>query len=344
MAKSPIFKITALHVRNLRGLRKLDLPEDGMGWAAGFPGVSIVGGANGSGKTTLLCCISSAAELLCEQPADIPPYVNALECLIDFMLSDGTTDPIHLRFLVGEEAYVKEHQTENCYGYVLNGKQPIVIHHGAVTDIRRTLQVPARFAGSTFPRLVFLPSDERNFTVPQVTYKAPGQLDDTLKFVAVWQPSEQWNGSTLELLFSARWADLNAKDLGKPKEATNFERYTKAFVDLTGGTKRLAWTLKGDLVIELLDGTQHPLQDLSSGERQALLLLAELRRTWRPGSLVLIDELELHLHDAWQGRLYDVIRAMQTELGGQVIITTQSHSLFEMAELGTRALIGRRLR
>lgn len=343
MTKSPIFKITALHVRNLRGLRKLDLPEDGMGWA-GFPGVSIVGGANGSGKTTLLRCIASAAELLCEQPTDVPSDINALECLIDFMLSDGTTDPIHLRFLVGEEAYVKEHLTENCYGYTLNGKQPIVIHKGAITDIRRTIQVSARFAGSTFPRLVFLPSDERNFTVPQVTYKAPGQLDDTLRFVAVWQHNEQWNGSTLELLFSARWADLNAKDLGKPEEATNFERYTKAFVDLTGGTKRLAWTLKGDLVIELLDGTQHPLQDLSSGERQALLLLAELRRTWRPGSLVIIDELELHLHDAWQGRLYDVIRAMQTELGGQVIITTQSHSLFEMAELGTRALIGRRLR
>jgi predicted ATP-binding protein involved in virulence len=57
--------------------------------------------------------------------------------------------------------------------------------------------------------------------------------------------------------------------------------------------------------------------------------------------LVLIDELELHLHDAWQGRLYEAICAMQRELGGQVLLATQSHSLFEMAAPGTRALLGR---
>lgn len=72
-----------------------------------------------------------------------------------------------------------------------------------------------------------------------------------------------------------------------------------------------------------------------------MLLLAELRRLWRRGSLILIDELELHLHDAWQGKLLDILSAMQAELGGQVIITTQSHSLFEMAPLGTRAILGR---
>jgi predicted ATPase len=110
---------------------------------------------------------------------------------------------------------------------------------------------------------------------------------------------------------------------------------------LTLGEKRLAWTAKGELVVEVRDSAQHELQDLSSGERQALLLLAELRRFWKPGSLIPIDELELHLHDAWQGKLYDVIKSMQAELGGQVIITTQSHSLFEMADLGTRALLGR---
>ncbi len=70
-------------------------------------------------------------------------------------------------------------------------------------------------------------------------------------FVSGWERlgPKQWTGSTLELLFSARWADLNAKEEG------------------------------------------HPAEDLSSGERQALLLMAELRRRWRPGSLVLIDEL-----------------------------------------------------
>ena len=109
-----------------------------------------------------------------------------------------------------------------------------------------------------------------------------------------------------------------------------------------GGRKKLVWTRKGDLVVELEGGTVHNLGELSSGERQALLLLAELRRRWKPGSLVLIDELELHLHDAWQGRMLDILTQMQRELGGQLVITTQSHSMFEMSALETGLLLGRR--
>jgi hypothetical protein len=250
---------------------------------------------------------------------------------------------MQIRFVVGEPAFVGEHQTDDCYGYAFTGKKPRSIQRGAVVDLRKVIRAPARFAESKLPRLVYLPSDERDLVVPRVKYKAPGKLEDTAGFVAWWERTheQQWNGSTLELLFSARWADLNEKEEGKLGEAKNFERYTRAFSDLTGGAKRLTWTSNGDLVVELPNGTQHPVQDLSSGERQALLLLTELRRLWRPGSLVLIDELELHLHDAWQGRIYDSIKAMQGELGGQVIVTTQSHALFEMAELGTRMLIGR---
>ena len=161
--------------------------------------------------------------------------------------------------------------------------------------------------------------------------------------MAVWErpTAEQWTGSTIELLFSARWADLNAKEQDRHDQAGNFDLYTRAFADLTEGAKRLAWTPRGDLVVELADGTSHAVDDLSAGERQAVLLFAELRRLWRPGSLILIDELELHLHDAWQGKLYEALIRMQQELGGQVVITTQSHSLFSMADSETQALLGR---
>ncbi len=341
MTTAPIFKVTDIHIRDLRGLQKLDLPGDGMGWGNSFPPVSVIGGANGSGKTTLLRCIARAAELLLGQPGDMPHEVNAAECRIDFAIADGTREPDEVRFLVGKKTFVKESGSDNRYGYFTSkGSDPFLA--GMAASLGQMLRRD-RFAGSTFPRLVFFPSDERDLVVPELSYKSPGQLDDNAGFVAWWQrgSSQQWNGSLVELLFSARWADLNAKEQGKPQEARSLERYTKAFADLTLGEKRLTWTTKGDLVIELANGTQHSLQELSSGERQALLLLAELRRLWRPGSLVLIDELELHLHDAWQGRLYDAVKAMQAELGGQVIITTQSHSLFEMAGLGTRALIGR---
>jgi hypothetical protein len=212
-----------------------------------------------------------------------------------------------------------------------------------VEDLRKTLGKKKAFLDSRWPRLVFLPSEDRDLVVPDVPYKAPGKLEDQAGFVVAWQRlgPKTWRGSTMELLFSARWADLNAKEQGEPEAAGNFARFARAFSELTGGAKALDWTPDGDLVVRLDAGGTHGLERLSSGERQALLLLAELRRLWRPGSLILIDELELHLHDAWQGKLLDIVCSMQAELGGQVIITTQSHSMFEMAALGTRVLLGR---
>jgi len=346
MTDSPLFALTDLHIRDLGGLRALDLPRDGLGWQDGFPPVSMVAGANGSGKTTLLNAIASAAKVLAEKLDSLPLEVVPSECRMDFRLGDGKASPLGLRFLVGDEAFWDEHAAEHCFGYVLRGERGRAVartHGQGVEELRRTLGKRKAFLDSLWPRLVFLPSEDRDLVVPDVAYKAPGKLEDQAGFVVAWQRlgPKAWRGSTLELLFAARWADLNAKEQGQPEAAGNFARFTHAFSELTGGTKALEWTLDGDLVVRLDSGSTHGLERLSSGERQALLLLAELRRLWRPGSLILIDELELHLHDAWQGKLLDVVCSMQAELGGQVIITTQSHSMFEMADLGTRVLLGR---
>lgn len=342
---SPLIRINNLHVLGLRGLKQLALPTDGLSWRDDqIPDLVVMAGENGSGKTTLLKCIAQAARLLASPSHSIPSEVAADECMIDFLLSDGTDDrPKTYRFLVGDDAFVEKHRNENSYGLVRTGKRPRVISNQALDDLRLTLKSPAGYADSTWPRVALFPSEERDLVVPSIAYKAPGRLSDEAGFVHTWErlAGKQWSGSTIELLFSARWADLNAKDKGS-RESSQFERYTNAFNALTGNSKTLAWTAKGDLVVELKNGITHPVEDLSSGERQILLLLAELRRVWRPGSLVMIDELELHLHDKWQARLLDALRDMQCELGGQVFITTQSHSLFEMAGLGTRVLLGRR--
>ena len=342
----PCFALRSLHIRNLRGLRSLALPENGMGWERGFPPIGVIAGANGSGKTTLLRCITESARLLVTMPDSIPRDVLATECRMDFVLSNGLGESHELRFLVGDRPFFEKNATENTFAYVREGRDHRIVHKGFAGTLqrtRKTLRVREHFQASNWPRLVFLPSDNRDLVIPDVSYKAPGKLEDDAGFVATWERlgPRTWGGSTMELLFSARWADLNAKEQGHSEDAMNFATYTRAFSDLTGGGKTLAWTPDGDLVVRIDDETFHGLDDLSSGERQALLLLAELRRRWRPGSLILVDELELHLHDAWQGKLLDILTAMQAELGGQVIITTQSHSMFEMAALGTRAVLGR---
>jgi len=353
MADAPKLALTHLHIRDLGGLRALDLPEDGLGWNGCFPPVAMVAGVNGSGKTTLLNAIASAAHSLTTELRSeslevrfFPLEILPSECRMDFLLGDGVQQPVQLRFLVGDETYWHDQANDSSFGYLLNRDRSRAMSQRLGTELqglRQQLATRQSYQQSRWPRLVFLPSEDRDLVVPQVPYKAPGKLEDQDGFVVAWQRlgPKTWNGSTLELLFSARWADLNAKEAGRPEAATHFARYTGAFAALTDGAKSLDWTPDGELVIRLASGEVHGLERLSSGERQALLLLAELRRLWRPGSLILIDELELHLHDAWQGKLLDIVCSMQAELGGQVIITTQSHSMFEMADLGTRVLLGR---
>lgn len=342
----PTLRLTRVHIRGLRGLEHLNLPEDGMSWGQdGIPDLVVMAGANGTGKTTFLRCMATAAECLIAMPAQLPSEVAAVECLIDFQLLDGLNSPVDLRFLVGTPEFVAAHRTEHSYGYAAIAGNPTRVQRLPKPNSPRFTALVNTLRHSPhedLPGVVFIPADNRDLVVPDVSYMAPGRLESTPQFVSRWSrlPTTKWSGSTMELLYSARWADLNAIAAGAPERAVQFGRFADAFNAITGGSKKLTWLASGELVVEL-DRVAHPIEDLSAGERQLLLLLAELRRFWRPGSLILIDEPELHLHDHWQGRLLDVLEGMQKELGGQVILATQSQAFFEMAGVGTRVILGR---
>ncbi len=338
----PELRIEKIHIRGLRGLTSLNLPEEGLGWDGTFPPVAVFGGANGGGKTTLLKCLAGACrQLVATRPGQAVETL-AQECMVDFVVGDGHSPSARIRFLRGSRAFVEDNMSADCFGYVTDQRRTVLRRSPTVQALVAELAITKNLP-KNLPRLVFMPSDQRDLVVPRATPKANRPLRDDAGFVVWWNLREAVNGQndTYDMLFSARWADLNALASGETNQPKNFERFVRAFSDLTLHKKVLDWTPSGELVVRLADQGTHGVDELSSGERQALLLLAELRRHWRPGSLILIDELELHLHDAWQGQLYEILIAMQKELGGQVIITTQSQSLFEMATPGTRCLLGR---
>jgi predicted ATP-dependent endonuclease of OLD family len=68
-------------------------------------------------------------------------------------------------------------------------------------------------------------------------------------------------------------------------------------------------------------------------------MVTELKRRWLPGSLIFIDEPELHLHESLQSRLYNRIVDLQRERGGQAWMTTQSAHLFEVGETNSKLLL-----
>jgi predicted ATPase len=189
--------------------------------------------------------------------------------------------------------------------------------------------------------LLFFPSEFRTLTVPTESFKAAGKLVEDPKFVYCWQPPPQWKESLEGFLYSLRWEDLNAKEEGRFSQVGHFAPYAEALRRFTGESKALSFE-KGELAVRVAgSGIRHGLDELSSGEKQLLLLSGELLRRWRPGSLILIDEPELHLHARWQTKFYEALRYWQKERGGQVILATQSGHLVEIAEAGGLALLGR---
>lgn len=72
---------------------------------------------------------------------------------------------------------------------------------------------------------------------------------------------------------------------------------------------------------------------LSSGQLMILLILLQFAQQRIHRSIVLIDELELHLHPLWQTRLYQSLRELGDD--NQIFFTTHSTHLRELIRQGT---------
>ena len=77
-------------------------------------------------------------------------------------------------------------------------------------------------------------------------------------------------------------------------------------------------------------GNLHRLDRLSSGERSRLQIILRVASLMTAHTIVLIDELELHLHPIWQHHLFDeLISIMNKYLGLRIYYTTHSKELVE---------------
>ena len=336
-------RIEKIHIRNLRAIRSLELPEQGLGWGGKFPDFAILGGVNGSGKTTLMECITTAVKTLYQEFNDavfnFPDYKN-FEVMIEFEAAYSTKVPARFRYLIGNEAFVNEFRNDGCFGHELIDPVYFRPFDGPlVREFRSILQHPDSKSHADFPCLDYWPSESRALLIPLEQYKMPGELTPNHEFARRWRAPDDWKTSLEARLYSARWEDLNAREEGRDDDSRHFEAYNHEFERFFNGRKRMKWD-HGKLVIELKNGSTHGLGELSSGEKQVVLLMGEILTRWRPGSLILIDEPELHLHPSWQTKLWEALTHWRNQRGGQVIITTQSSHLFQVSEPRTKALLG----
>ena len=117
------------------------------------------------------------------------------------------------------------------------------------------------------------------------------------------------------------------------------------------GAKRFYYSANHEeLRVDFVDGLSIPFADLSDGQRNVIALAADL--AWRATQLnpqfghdapakavgvVLIDEVELHLHPAWQRRVLDDLTT--TFPGLQFVVATHSPQVMSSAPPGSIRLL-----
>lgn len=101
----------------------------------------------------------------------------------------------------------------------------------------------------------------------------------------------------------------------------------------------------GEVIVRFIDGSRQPFNNLSDGQRCMLALVGDLARkaaTLNPHlgkralketpGIVLIDELDLHLHPTWQRRVIEDLRTTFPAL--QFVCTTHSPFLIQSLRCG----------
>ena len=91
----------------------------------------------------------------------------------------------------------------------------------------------------------------------------------------------------------------------------------------------------GKLCVQMDNGTMLPLNRLSSGEKQIIIMFYNLLFHTEPGSIVIVDEPEISLHVSWQQRIGALFSDICRVRNIQIIVATHSpqiiHDMWDYA-------------
>jgi hypothetical protein len=310
--------VTALSLRAFGGALSLDVPAGGA-----LPDVALIYAPSGRGKTLLLESLFGALAALAAPEAPLPEA----EAWFDLELAGPALPRAGVRLIVGSERFSSASEAEECFALLgaPGGRGTRVVRGPSAYALSALAE---RGLAGRLPPVIYLPAG-RALVLPEERYKAPGHLAPDAAFAQRWRPAARWQESIEALLYAARWRDISARAEGGA-EGRYFEAFADTFAGVIG-EKALRFE-GGALAVEVpSSGARHGLAALSEGEKQALLLSAELLWRWQPGALVLVDDPELGLQKAWQSRIFELVLGLSRARGGQALLATRSAHLSRQA-------------
>ncbi len=336
-------KINTLRLKNFRGYKALDL-----NFNLSF---NLIIGENGSGKTALLEALTVA--------------MGSFFLGIRNTNSRGITiKDIHIATFEDNEEF-KFPVTVGAYG-VVNNRKIIWIRELNGTKNRTTIQ-NADVIKSMAQDMDEAVRNGEDVRLPLLAYYATGRLFDEARNTEE-KDKEETSKTIIASRLKAYNRCLEAKSTHKQfqewfrgKELTRIQRgindvsfdlVKKAIIDNLPYCKNIFYGFDKSkplgLKIELIDGRVLPFNSLSDGTRNFFAIVADMAYkcvTLNPflkenalietDGIVLIDELDLHLHPEWQRKIVHVLKNTFPSI--QFIVTT--HSPFIIQETGPEELI-----
>lgn len=302
---------------------------------------------NGHGKTTLLESIHGVLGMLANPPigrfAEFPSR-GAVQ--LDFRATwtiDGDTKTVLLSMWTGaaeplvvwdsakleDEAEASEWAKLGIFmagsglsGYQSSNELGMQLFH-AITESAGRLPGTLFGTGPELPTVLLFPADRRlSRSDERRVIEAP--------YNWVYQPAhtfgsegETWNGSIDNLLVWLEWLEnRQLEDLLK-------EINPLIFPD---GEKLLRPPNRQELTTYVSTSSgEHPLSGLSHGERALLQLFVRIMAHMSRNTIILIDEIEIHLHTRWMNTMFQALKALlQSRPSLSIIFTTHDRELIKV--------------
>lgn len=345
-------QIRRVILKRVRNFRDFDRSfEDS--WTGRVPEALLLMGPNGSGKSTLLKVVAQLWQGFAsflqkeERPAAPPDNVFAPSPEFAAIELTGRLDkPVWLYAATGDRAHRDFVATQQdtyriglMYKHTANGipgsrfwlYEYAAPGQGEAVGLTRGDPLPSWAEGLTqylimapsqadvdLPNMVYLDSEGRQLLSLREKFSVQPEAEE-FRWLARYEPVTSRRGSVQNYLYNLKAVN--------PETFYDIVKHANAF--LSG--KRVADfdVRTGDLLVRIEGGDSHPIEELSSGEKQVLLMLATITRWLRPGGIVLIDEPDLHLHVSLATALVSHLRRLVSEMGGQLIVASHMPELWE---------------
>jgi hypothetical protein len=306
-------RLTSIDLQNVKGFERFQ--------ATFSPSFTVVIGDNGRGKTTLLMLLKRVLAVWTPSERNAPPGKDFIRETLH--VENGTPyrqphEPWYLRVDgIGLDGAPLNH-VENGDRHIVARVGAKILHREANENIRVPLPVVAYFSPWRDPPRTRQPS-----VVPA---GVPRRLDGyagALDLHADFNEFARWFKG-----FEMQW-------VVDGERVPALEAVRDAVIGCIPGCTSFRWVPKLDEIVATIDGTTHPIWRLSDGFRTMLALVGEI--AWRAAVLnpalgamvakkvngvVLIDEIDLHLHPRWQRRVVDDLRRAFPRI--QFVATTHS--------------------